>query len=85
MTNSELMLVVGILLCVVNVILSIVLILKLKRRNDPNNLDGYLTVTGYDEDTNLADLRLTITRHPNDVAEKELAQFKVGTPPPTLH
>lgn len=43
---------------------------------------GYLESTGRNEDTGHPDLRLTVTKDPNEIVNARMVQLKVGTPPP---
>lgn len=80
---------VGASLGAVNLCLGALLVRSSKKHkemmNDPANMDGYLTVVGHDEDTGLPDLRLTVTRDPNEITQENVARLKVGNPPPGLH
>jgi hypothetical protein len=49
---------------------------------DPKHNDGYLEVTGYNPDTGHPDLAMTIVRDPNELVSKDVAKFKIGSPPP---
>lgn len=49
---------------------------------DPKHNDGFLEVTGVNPDTGHPDLAMTITRDPNELVQKDIVKFKIGSPPP---
>lgn len=50
-------------------------------KNDPRNLDGYLDSSGADPDTGIPDLKLVVTRNPDELLNKNVVMLKVGAPP----
>lgn len=57
------------------------LLLGLSNRNYKNDTDGYLDSEGVDPDTGHPDLKLVITKMPQDLLDKDVVRLKVGTPP----
>jgi hypothetical protein len=44
--------------------------------------DGYVSLTGRNDDTNIPDMKFTISRHPEDFLQQGVVRMKIGNPPP---
>lgn len=50
-------------------------------QNDPDRIDGFLDASGADPDTGNPNLKMTVTKHPDDLLQKKIVRLKVGKAP----
>jgi hypothetical protein len=74
---------VGVSIVLVNTFLGTILQLNSRSfyKNDAN-YDGFLSSNSSDPDTGLPDLKMTITKDPNDILAGDMVRLKVGDAPP---
>lgn len=52
-----------------------------KYQNSEKAYDGYLDANGADEDTGVPNLKMVITKMPEEILSGKVARLKVGSPP----
>lgn len=53
---------------------------SIQYRKKPLDYDGKLGISGFDPDTGIPNLQLTVTKDPNEIAEKDHAILKIESP-----
>jgi hypothetical protein len=56
-------------------------LLGLSSKQYQNDADGYLHVTGSDEDSGMPNLKMQINRTPDELMSKKVVRLHVGAPP----